>query len=335
MILVAGGAGYIGSHTCVELLNAGKEVVVLDNFSNGHKEALRRVEQICNRSLAVVEGDIRDQALVERVLSEFKCISVVHFAALKSVQESVSSPLEYYDNNVVGTHRLLQAMRNQGVNRIVFSSSATVYGNPKFLPYTEDHPLRPVNPYGKTKLAGEDMLQDVVVGDDNWSVAILRYFNPIGAHESGLIGEDPKGTPNNLLPIVAQVAVGQREILNVWGDDYDTPDGTGVRDYVHVVDLAKGHLAALAALDKPGCFIFNLGTGTGSSVFEVINAFERASGKRIPYKVLPRRPGDIDSYHAATSRAFDSLGWKAERNLDDMCLDHWRWQSQNPRGYPV
>jgi UDP-glucose 4-epimerase len=335
MILVTGGAGYIGSHACVELLHAGKEIVVLDNFTNGHREALRRVEQICNSSLAVVEGDVRDQALLEKVFSEFRCTSVIHFAALKSVQESVSSPLEYYDNNVVGTHRLLQAMRNKGVNRIVFSSSATVYGNPKFLPYTEDHPLQPVNPYGKTKLISEDMLRDIAAADKNWSIAILRYFNPIGAHESGLIGEHPKGVPNNLLPFVAQVAVGQRQILNVWGEDYDTPDGTGVRDYVHVVDLAKGHLAALAVLNQPGCSIINLGTGTGASVLEVIKAFERASGKRIPYKVMPRRPGDIDSFYAATNRAFDRLSWKAVRSLEDMCLDHWRWQSQNPLGYHV
>ena len=334
MILVTGAAGYIGSHTCLELLNAGKEVVAFDNFSNSSRTSLERVQDICKSPLTVVEGDIRDQAGVEKTLSEFGCTAVIHFAGLKSVFDSVSSPLDYYDNNVIGTHRLLRAMRASQVKRIIFSSSATVYGDPKFLPYTEDHPLSPVNPYGRTKLVVEEMLRDVYASDASWSVGILRYFNPIGAHESGLIGEDPKGVPNNLLPFVAQVAVGRRERLNVFGGDYDTPDGTGVRDYIHVVDLAQGHVAALASLDKPACFTVNLGTGRGYSVLEVVKAFESASGKPVPYDIRPRRSGDIASCYAATDLAAKVLGgWKATKNLDTMCRDHWRWQSQNPRGY--
>jgi UDP-glucose 4-epimerase len=334
MILVTGGAGYIGSHTCVELLNAGKEVVVLDNFSNSSRKALERVQHICKRPLTVVEGDIRDQAAVERVLTDFGCTVVIHFAGLKSVLESVASPLDYYDDNVVGTYRLLRAMQGRGVKRIVFSSSATVYGIPQFLPCTEEHPLNPVNPYGRTKLFVEEMLRDQFASDPGWGIGILRYFNPIGAHESGLIGEDPKGVPNNLLPFVAQVAVGRRERLNVFGGDYDTPDGTGVRDYIHVVDLAQGHVAALAALDSATCFTVNLGTGRGSSVLEVVKAFEKASGKPIPYNMQPRRAGDVDSCYAATNCAAEYLGgWQATRNLETMCRDHWLWQSQNPNGY--
>jgi UDP-glucose 4-epimerase len=334
MILVTGGAGYIGSHTCVELLNAGKEVVVLDNFSNSSRTALERVQHICKRPLTVVEGDIRDQAAVERVLTDFGCTVVIHFAGLKSVLESVASPLDYYDDNVVGTYRLLRAMQGRGVKRIVFSSSATVYGIPQFLPCTEEHPLNPVNPYGRTKLFVEEMLRDQFASDAGWGIGILRYFNPIGAHESGLIGEDPKGVPNNLLPFVAQVAVGRRERLNVFGGDYDTPDGTGVRDYIHVVDLAQGHVAALAALDSATCFTVNLGTGRGSSVLEVVKAFEKASGKPIPYNMQPRRAGDVDSCYAATNCAAEYLGgWQATRNLETMCRDHWLWQSQNPNGY--
>jgi UDP-glucose 4-epimerase len=334
MILVTGGAGYIGSHTCVELLHAGNEVVILDNFSNSSRASLERVQQICKRPLTVVEGDIRDQALVEKVLNEFGCTAVIHFAGLKSVLDSVTSPLDYYDNNVIGTHRLLRAMQSSDVKRIIFSSSATVYGDPKFLPYTEDHPLNPVNPYGRTKFFVEEMLRDLFAGDPAWSIGILRYFNPIGAHESGLIGEDPQGVPNNLLPFVAQVAVGRRDRLNVFGGDYDTPDGTGVRDYIHVVDLAQGHVAALASLDQPACFTVNLGTGRGYSVLEVVKAFEQASGKSIPYDIRPRRSGDIASCYAGTDRAAKVLGgWRAARNLEMMCKDHWRWQSQNPNGY--
>jgi UDP-glucose 4-epimerase len=334
MILVTGGAGYIGSHTCVELLNAGKEVIVFDNFSNSSRTSLERVQQICKKSLTVVDGDIRDQAAIAKVLSDFDCTAVIHFAGLKSVFDSVASPLEYYDNNVVGTQRLLRAMQASKVKRIIFSSSATVYGAPKFLPYTEDHPLNPVNPYGRTKLFVEEMLRDQFTSDPSWSVGILRYFNPIGAHDSGLIGEDPKGVPNNLLPFVAQVAVGRRERLNIFGSDYDTPDGTGVRDYIHVVDLAKGHMAALTSLDSPTCFTVNLGTGRGSSVLDVVKAFELASGKSIPYDVKPRRVGDVASCYAATDRAAKYLGgWQATRDLEAMCRDHWRWQNQNPNGY--
>jgi UDP-glucose 4-epimerase len=334
MILVTGGAGYIGSHTCVELLNAGQEVVVFDNFSNSSRTALERVQQICNKRLTVVDGDIRDQAAVEKVLTEFGCTVVIHFAGLKSVLDSVASPLDYYDNNVVGSYRLLRAMQASQVKRIIFSSSATVYGTPRFLPYTEDHPLHPVNPYGRTKFFVEEMLRDQFASDPSWCIGILRYFNPIGAHESGLIGEDPKGVPNNLLPFVAQVAVGRRERLNIWGGDYDTSDGTGVRDYIHVVDLAQGHVAALASLDRPACFTVNLGTGKGSSVLDVVKAFEKASGKSIPYDMQPRRPGDLDACYAATNSAAKYLGgWQATRDLDAMCRDHWRWQSQNPNGY--
>jgi UDP-glucose 4-epimerase len=331
--LVTGGAGYIGSHTCVALLAAGKPVVVFDNFSNSSPIALERVQQIAGKSLAVVQGDIRDQDALEEVLSQYGCTTVMHFAGLKSVQDSVAQPLEYYDQNVIGSHRMLRAMQNIGVKRIVFSSSATVYGTPKFLPYTEDHPLNAVNPYGRTKLMIEDMLRDLYASDPSWSVAMLRYFNPVGAHESGLIGEDPKGVPNNLVPFVAQVAVGRRERLNVWGNDYDTPDGTGVRDYIHVTDLAAGHVSALKLLDSPRCFAVNLGTGAGSSVLEVVRAFEAASGKRIPYDIKPRRPGDIDACYAATDYASKLMGWKATRSLGTMCADHWRWQSTNPNGY--
>ncbi len=333
MILVTGGAGYIGSHTCVELLNAGEEVVVFDNYSNSHAEALRRVEQITGKKLRVVDGDVRDQAALESVIREHGCQSVIHFAGLKAVGESVAKPLEYYDNNVIGTHRLLGAMRNCGINTLVFSSSATVYGEPQRLPLTEDHPLSATNPYGRTKLVIEDMLRDFYQANPDWRIGILRYFNPVGAHESGLIGEDPQGVPNNLMPFVAQVAVGRRERLGVWGSDYPTPDGTGVRDYLHVVDLALGHLKALQRLDSAQCFEVNLGTGKGCSVLEVIRAFEQASGRPIPYDLSPRRPGDVASCYADPARARDYLGWVAERSLSSMCADVWRWQSKNPNGY--
>lgn len=333
MILVTGGAGYIGSHACVALLCAGEDVVIFDNFCNSNRVLPSRIEKICGKAPAVVEGDIRNQAAIEGALIEYRCTAVVHFAGLKSVEDSVKDPLNYYDNNVVGTHRLLAAMRNTQVQKIIFSSSATVYGIPQFLPYTEDHPLSAVNPYGRTKLAVEDMLRDQFASDPKWSVGILRYFNPAGAHESGLIGEDPIGVPNNLVPFVAQVAVGRRDRLNVWGDDYNTPDGTGVRDYIHVMDLASGHLAALNLLDSPRCFAVNLGTGVGRSVFEVIQAFEKASGMRIPYEIRPRRPGDIDAYYASTDYAARLLGWSAKRSLETMCADHWRWQKTNPNGY--
>lgn len=333
MILVTGGAGYIGSHACVELLNAGEQVVVLDNFCNSRPVALDRVRTICNKPLICVEGDVRDQQTIENILTEYGCTAVMHFAGLKSVEESVAQPLKYYDYNVIGAHRILGAMQNTGVNKLIFSSSATVYGIPRFLPCTEDHPLDAINPYGRTKLVVEEMLRDQYISDPNWCVAILRYFNPVGAHESGLIGEDPIGVPNNLLPFVAQVAIGRRERLSIWGDDYDTPDGTGVRDYIHVMDLAAGHVAALRLLNSPKCFALNLGTGSGSSVLEVVRAFEIASGRRIPYEIKQRRRGDIDACYAATTYASELMGWRARRTIEAMCADHWRWQSGNPNGY--
>lgn len=332
-ILVTGGAGYIGSHTCVELLRAGHEVVVFDNFSNSHPEVLNRVEQITGRKPMLVRGDIRDQAAIESALRQHQCQAVIHFAGLKAVGESVEKPLLYYDNNVVGTHRLLAAMQNCGVTTLVFSSSATVYGEPQSLPLTEDHPLSATNPYGRSKLVIEDMLRDIYRAHLDWRIAILRYFNPVGAHESGLIGEDPQGTPNNLMPYVAQVAVGRREFLNVWGNDYPTPDGTGVRDYIHVVDLSMGHLKALEALERPQCMAVNLGTGVGYSVLDVVKAFEAASGQPVPYRISPRRPGDVAACYADPRLAIQLLGWKAERDLAAMCQDHWRWQKHNPQGY--
>lgn len=333
MIFVTGGAGYIGSHTCVELLQSGQEVVVFDNFSNSHRESLKRVEAITGKNIHCVEGDIRDQAAVAAALRQFDCQAVIHFAGLKAVGESVEKPLEYYDNNVIGTHRLLGAMGECGVKTLVFSSSATVYGEPQRLPLTEDHPLSATNPYGRTKLVIEDMLRDLYRSDPTWRIGILRYFNPVGAHESGLIGEDPQGIPNNLMPFVAQVAVGRREQLKVWGNDYPTPDGTGVRDYIHVVDLALGHLKALERLNEAQCFEVNLGTGTGYSVLDVVKAFEKASGRPIPYELAPRRSGDVASCYAAPAFAAELLGWRAERNMDAMCVDSWRWQSKNPNGF--
>ncbi|MDE2442048.1 MAG: UDP-glucose 4-epimerase GalE [Betaproteobacteria bacterium] len=333
MILVTGGAGYIGSHTCVELVNAGHEIVVFDNFSNSHPEALRRVHAITGKTLQVVEGDIRDQPALEDTIRRFGCTSVIHFAGLKAVGESVEKPLDYYDNNVVGTHRLLQAMGNCGIKTLVFSSSATVYGEPQFLPLTERHPLSATNPYGRTKLVIEDMLRDLYRSDPSWRIGILRYFNPVGAHESGLIGEDPQGIPNNLMPFIAQVAIGRRECLKVWGSDYPTPDGTGVRDYLHVVDLAVGHLKALTRLSEALCFEVNLGTGTGYSVLDVVKAFEKASERTVRYELAPPRPGDVASCYADPAFAADLLGWRAARNLESMCADAWRWQSKNPNGF--
>lgn len=334
MILVTGGAGYIGSHTCVELLNAGHGVTVFDNFSNSSPESLRRVARITGKAPVLVEGDIRDGAALKRTLVDSGADAVIHFAGLKAVGESVEQPLAYYDNNVVGTLRLLEAMRDTAVKTLVFSSSATVYGDPQRLPLTEDHPLSATNPYGRSKLMIEDMLRDLHRSDPSWHISLLRYFNPVGAHDSGLIGEDPRGVPNNLMPFVAQVAVGKREFLNVWGDDYPTPDGTGVRDYIHVVDLAIGHLRALERLrDHAECQAINLGTGTGYSVLDMVRAFEAASGRPVPYKVAPRRPGDIASCYADPTQASVLLGWKAERGLEAMCADGWRWQSANPEGF--
>jgi UDP-glucose 4-epimerase len=337
MILVTGGAGYIGSHTCVELLQAGFEVTVFDNFSNSHPEALARVQRITGKPVPLVRGDCRDRAALVGALRESKATAVIHFAGLKAVGESVEQPLSYYDNNVVGTLRLLEAMGECGVKQLVFSSSATVYGDPQRLPLTEDHPLSATNPYGRSKLMVEEILRDLQRSDQSWRLCILRYFNPVGAHASGLIGEDPRGVPNNLLPFVAQVAVGRRASLNVWGGDYPTPDGTGVRDYIHVVDLALGHLKALQALERSKkmaeCLTVNLGTGNGYSVLEIVRAFERASGKPVPFQVAARRPGDIASCYADPKRALAQLGWCAERGLDVMCADAWRWQSANPKGY--
>lgn len=333
MILVTGGAGYIGSHTCVELLKAGYEVVVFDNFSNSHPEALQRVQTITGRPLQIIEGDIRDQTALEMAIRRFGCSAVIHFAGLKAVGESVEKPLEYYDNNVVGTHRLLQAMGNCGVSTLVFSSSATVYGEPQFLPLTENHPLSATNPYGRTKLVIEEMLRDFYRSGPTWRIAILRYFNPVGAHESGLIGEDPQGVPNNLMPFVAQVAAGRRDCLSIFGGDYPTIDGTGVRDYIHVVDLALGHIKALQRLDSSQCYAVNLGTGTGYSVLHVAKVFSEVSGREIPCQTASRRAGDVAVCYADASYAEQKLGWRAERNLVAMCADTWRWQLANPNGY--
>lgn len=332
-ILVTGGAGYIGSHACVELLQAGHEVVIFDNFCNSHPVTLARITQITQRELFLVRGDIRDQSAIETALRQFQCHAVIHCAGLKAVGESVKKPLLYYDNNVVGTHRLLAAMQNCGVSMLVFSSSATVYGEPQRLPLTEDHPTSPASPYGRSKLVIEEMLRDVHRAHPDWRIAILRYFNPVGAHESALIGEAPQDTPNNLMPYVAQVAVGCREFLNIWGNDYPTPDGTGVRDYIHVVDLAKGHMKALQALDRPQCITVNLGTGMGYSVLDVVKAFEAASGQSVPFRIAARRAGDVAAYWADTQLAAKLFGWKAERDLAAMCQDHWRWQKHNPQGY--
>jgi UDP-glucose 4-epimerase len=333
-VFVTGGAGYIGSHTCVELLQAGHEVTVFDNFCNSQPEALVRVQEITGRMLRVVQGDIRDGTALVAALKDSAASAVIHFAGLKAVGESVEKPLAYYDNNVQGTLRLLEAMAQCHTRQLVFSSSATVYGDPQRLPLTEDHPLSATNPYGRTKLVIEDMLRDLHRSDADWRICILRYFNPVGAHASGRIGEDPQGVPNNLLPFVAQVAVGQREQVNVWGNDYPTPDGTGVRDYIHVVDLALGHLKALERLQAHAeCRAINLGTGTGYSVLEMIEAFGQASGRPIPYRIAERRAGDIAACYADPADAAQLLGWRATRDLRTMCADAWRWQSSNPTGY--
>lgn len=333
-ILVTGGAGYIGSHTCVELLEAGERVVVLDNYCNSSPESLRRVAAITGVTPLCIEGDLRDAACLKRVFAQNKVEAVIHFAGLKAVGESVAKPLLYYDNNVVGTIRLLEAMREAGVRNLVFSSSATVYGDPQRLPLTEDHPLSATNAYGQSKLMIEEILRDVTRSEAGWRVALLRYFNPVGAHKSGTIGEDPQGIPNNLMPYVAQVAVGSLAQLSVFGGDYPTPDGTGVRDFIHVVDLAVGHLRALERLRREdGLFTVNLGTGTGYSVLDMVRAFEAASGRKVAYKIVDRRPGDIASCYADPSLAFELLGWRATRGIDEMCADAWRWQSRNPTGF--
>lgn len=334
-ILITGGAGYIGSHTTLCLLQAGYDVVVLDNLCNSSVESLRRVEHICARAPLFVRGDIRDRALLYRLFAEHNIQAVLHFAGLKAVGESVEQPLRYYENNVAGSVTLCQAMAVAGVFTLVFSSSATVYGAPDTMPIREDFPTGVLtNPYGRSKLMVEQMLADLARSDSRWRCALLRYFNPVGAHESGLIGEDPKGIPNNLLPYISQVAIGKREALAVFGDDYPTVDGTGVRDYIHVVDLARGHLLALQALaERTGVNVWNLGTGNGYSVLQMVKAFEQASGRPVPYRIEPRRAGDIAECWADPSRAREELGWQAERGLDVMMRDAWRWQSQNPYGY--
>ncbi len=333
-ILVTGGAGYIGSHTCVELLGAGFTPVIVDNLVNSHREAVHRIGRIAGRAPVFVEADVRDPAALGRVFAAHPIAAVIHFAGLKAVGESVAQPLMYYDNNVNGTLVLVEAMKRANVKRLVFSSSATVYGDPHALPIREDFPIQTTNPYGASKAMIERVLTDVVVADPTWRVALLRYFNPVGAHESGLIGEDPAGVPNNLMPYVAQVAVGKLQRLTVHGDDYPTRDGTGERDYIHVVDLARGHLAALEHLDAlDGVEAINLGTGRGSTVKEMVAAFERASGKPVAYVVGPRRPGDIAQCYADAGLAATRLGWRAQFDLERMCVDSWRWQSGNPNGY--
>jgi UDP-glucose 4-epimerase len=334
-VLVTGGAGYIGSHTVVQLIEAGHEPIILDNFSNSRPGVLNRIEEITGARPRHVEGDIRDRRLLDGLFAEDAVDSVIHFAGLKAVGESVAMPVEYYDNNVGGTIVLVEAMHDAGVRNIVFSSSATVYGDPESVPIREDSPLGATNPYGRTKLMVEQILSDVAVAHDDWSVCLLRYFNPVGAHESGLIGEDPSGTPNNLMPFIAQVAVGRRAHLNVFGADYPTPDGTGVRDYIHVVDLAEGHLAALSyGIGRPGSQVFNLGTGRGTSVLELVRAFEEATGAEVPYRIMGRRPGDVAECWADPTRAAEVLGWRAVRSIRDMTSSAWKWQTMNPGGYP-
>ncbi|RJQ76341.1 MAG: UDP-glucose 4-epimerase GalE [Desulfobacteraceae bacterium] len=333
-ILVTGGAGYIGSHTCLELLKAGYEVVVVDNLINSQRESLRRVEELTGKPVKFYEIDIRDEAGLGQVFRENKIESVIHFAGLKAVGESVSMPLRYYDNNIGGTLILCKVMAEHRVKNIVFSSSATVYGDPARVPITEDFPLSATNPYGNSKLFIEHILRDLHTSDNSWNVALLRYFNPVGAHVSGLIGESPNDIPNNLMPYVAQVAVGKLAQLSVFGNDYPTPDGTGVRDYIHVVDLALGHIKAIEKLTaKPGVVIYNLGTGKGYSVLDMIKAFEQASGRKVAYRIVGRRPGDIAICYADPAKAKRELAWEAERGIEDMCRDAWRWQSMNPNGY--
>jgi UDP-glucose 4-epimerase len=333
-ILVTGGAGYIGTHTCVELLNAGYEIIVVDNFSNSKPEALHRVRIITRRDFKVYEADLLNKEAIDQIFRENQIDAVIHFAGLKAVGESVTLPLWYYHNNIMGTIRLCEVMENYGIKKLVFSSSATVYGMPESVPISERFALGATNPYGRTKQMIEEILRDLHVSDPEWSIALLRYFNPIGAHESGRIGEDPNGIPNNLLPYIAQVAVGKLGELKVFGNDYPTQDGTGVRDYIHVVDLALGHLKALhKVFESPGVEAYNLGTGKGYSVLEIVNAFEKASGRKIPYHIVGRRPGDIGVCYADPAKASNELGWIAKRGIEEMCEDAWQWQLNNPHGY--
>ena len=333
-ILVTGGAGYIGSHTCVQLLERGDEIVVLDNLDNSCEESLNRVRKITGKDLTFCKVDLLDYEGTEKVFKEHKFDAVMHFAGLKAVGESVRMPLRYYHNNITGTLHLCDIMNKYGVKKLVFSSSATVYGDPHTVPIKEDFPLSCTNPYGQTKLDIEYILKDLCVSDPEWSVVLLRYFNPVGAHESGLIGEDPNGIPNNLMPYISQVAIGKLECLSVFGSDYDTKDGTGVRDYIHVVDLAEGHLRAIDKIkDSTGVHIYNLGTGNGYSVLDMVKAFSKACGKDVKYKVVDRRPGDVASCYADASKAREELGFVAKHNLDDMCRDLWNWQTKNPNGF--
>jgi len=334
MVLVTGGAGYIGTHTCIELDKAGFDFVVYDNLCNSSQEALRRVEKIIGKEVKFVKGDIRDANALQSVFDRYDIDSVIHFAGLKAVGESVEKPLEYYDNNVSGTVVLCEVMQKNNCKKIVFSSSATVYGDPHTTPIKEDFPLSATNPYGRSKLFIEEILRDVFVSDHAWKIVLLRYFNPVGAHESGMIGEDPNGIPNNLMPFISQVAVGKREKLSVFGGDYDTKDGTGVRDYIHVVDLAQGHVKALHKIASlQDVLTVNLGTGKGYSVLDMVKAFEKASGKKVPYEIAPRRAGDIAKCYADPSYAKEQLGWEATHGIDEMCADTWKWQSANPNGY--
>lgn len=334
-ILVTGGAGYIGSHTCVELINAGFEVIVIDNLSNSSEESLKRVEEITQKSLTFVKGDIRDTAVLVKLFEKYSIDAVIHFAGLKAVGESQKKPLIYFDNNIAGSISLMKAMKQAGIHHLVFSSSATVYDEANISPLTEEMSTgMPSNNYGYTKLIVEQLLQKEALADEEWSIALLRYFNPVGAHESGLIGEDPQGVPNNLMPYITQVAVGKRDKLSIYGDDYETADGTGVRDYIHVVDLAKAHLCALEnRLQQQGCRAWNIGTGNGTSVLEMKNTFESVNSVAIPFEIAPRRDGDLPLYYADNTRAITELGWKPEYTLEDMLKDSWRWQSQNPKGY--
>lgn len=333
-VLVTGGAGYIGAHCCVALIEAGHEPVIFDNLSNAHEGVVGRIARITGTRPEFVRADIRDEAALDAVFAGHEIGAVIHFAALKAVAESVARPLDYFDNNVHGSLRLLSAMRRAGVRTLVFSSSATVYGDPASVPVAEDFPLGVTNPYGRSKLMVEEMLEDLVHAEPGWRVARLRYFNPVGAHGSGLIGEDPRGIPDNLVPYIAQVAAGRRERLTVFGDDYPTPDGTGVRDYIHVMDLAEGHVAALGHLARrDGLLTLNLGTGRGYSVLEMVRAFEEASGRAVPYDIAARRPGDVAQCYADPSLAARVLGWRAHRSLEEMCADSWRWQRDNPNGY--
>ena len=333
-ILVTGGAGYIGSHTSVELLNDGYEIIIVDNLSNSKVEVLDRIRELTGRDFRFYKVDLLNWDQLNQVFIENNIDGVIHFAGLKAVGESVIKPLEYYHNNITGTLVLCQLMRKHGVSKIVFSSSATVYGKPERVPISEDFPLSTTNPYGSTKLMIENILKDLYKADNRWGISLLRYFNPIGAHESGRIGEDPNGKPNNLMPYITQVALGRRKDLSIFGNDYKTHDGTGVRDYIHVVDLAQGHLRALEKLIKSsGLDIYNLGTGLGYSVLDMVNNFERITGEKVPYKIVDRRPGDIDSCYADPSKAKKELGWKAKRDIEDMCRDAWNWQVNNPNGY--